>query len=157
MREYTEQALIDFQAGTGVDQHGRTLAEVVQMDDRFWEDSHDHIQWVFPTAQKSRFNPAAPVVTDPTVYATPHMAEACARFLSFLRSSPRWKLPGNHNQMRISRALQCLDMFGHAEEAAELRAWLGRETSRWPERIWLQRIYREYWERPAVKVYKSTS
>jgi hypothetical protein len=57
--------LIDFYSGAGADHRGRRLDEILAWDDERLEQTHDYIQWLFPLAAASRFNPHAPLLTDP--------------------------------------------------------------------------------------------
>jgi hypothetical protein len=63
----TNQKLIDFYRGIGSDAAGRTIAQVLQFDHRRLEGVHDYIQWLFPTAKASQFNPNAPLLDDETI------------------------------------------------------------------------------------------
>lgn len=60
------QRLIDFYRGDGVDDAGRTIAEVLAFDHRRLEGVHDFIQWLFPTATQSQFNANAPLLDEET-------------------------------------------------------------------------------------------
>jgi hypothetical protein len=62
--------LLAFYAGTGTDHKGRTVGQLVQKPDRWLEETHDYIQWLFPLYAPSQFNPHAPLLTD----------EVCAAF-----------------------------------------------------------------------------
>ena len=53
---------LDFLAGVGRDHAGRSLDEIAAWNPRQLEQTHDYIQWVFPTMMPSRFNPHAPVL-----------------------------------------------------------------------------------------------
>lgn len=44
-----------FFKGDGTDHQGRTLNEVLELDDQWWDDCHDFIQWVFPLPMPSQF------------------------------------------------------------------------------------------------------
>jgi hypothetical protein len=55
--------LIDFYSGHGADHRGRTLDEILSWNDERLESVHDYIQWLFPLAEASRFNPYAPLLT----------------------------------------------------------------------------------------------
>lgn len=56
------QALLEFYGGTGLDSAGRTIEEVWAFDHERLEGVHDYIQWLFPSAQPSQFNKAAPLL-----------------------------------------------------------------------------------------------
>ena len=61
---YSAHALIDFYCGTGTDHRGRHLDELLGMDDRQFERTHDYIQWLFPLRTPSSANRHAPLLTD---------------------------------------------------------------------------------------------
>lgn len=61
------QQLIDFYRGNGKDAAGRTIAQVLRFDHAGLESVHDYIQWLFPTATASKFNPNAPLLDDETI------------------------------------------------------------------------------------------
>jgi len=50
--------------GTGADHLDRKLSQIAQKSDRWLEETHDYIQWLFPLYAGSQFNPHAPVLTD---------------------------------------------------------------------------------------------
>jgi hypothetical protein len=54
--------LLRFYAGTGPDDRGRFLREIHQWPDDELEHTHDYIQWLFPLAERSGFNPEAPTL-----------------------------------------------------------------------------------------------
>ncbi|MDD9980914.1 MAG: opioid growth factor receptor-related protein [Gammaproteobacteria bacterium] len=134
-----------FLAGVGPDHLGRTLDEIATWDHRRLEQTHDYIQWVFPTMVPSRFNPHAPVLDaadvaagarDPRVVGNLlRMAVVMGRFYGLERTDycdgpqydpiddqhPCWMRADNHNFLRITRILGSLRLFGLVEEA---EAWL---------------------------------
>ncbi len=62
--------ILCFYNGTETVHHDRRLAQIVQKSDRWLEETHDYIQWLFPLYVGSNFNPNAPLLTD----------EVCAAF-----------------------------------------------------------------------------
>jgi Opioid growth factor receptor (OGFr) conserved region len=56
--------ILDFYGGHGIDHRGRTLTQILQKSDRWLEETHDYIQWLFPLYVRSEFNPHAPLLTD---------------------------------------------------------------------------------------------
>jgi hypothetical protein len=58
------EPIIEFYKGSGTDHRGRRLAAIVQKSDKWLEETHDYIQWVFPLSAPSRFNPHAPLLTE---------------------------------------------------------------------------------------------
>lgn len=59
-----DSLLLEFYLGTGTDHMGRKLEEILRKDDRWLEQTHDYIQWLFPLYVGSKFNPNAPLLTD---------------------------------------------------------------------------------------------
>ncbi|MDB5727811.1 MAG: hypothetical protein JWQ00_1016 [Noviherbaspirillum sp.] len=136
-----------FLSGEGVDNRGRSLASVLRWSDDALEFHHDFIQWLFPLEQASRFNPDAPVLAprdfaelgkDPRVLDG--LRAAFSRMLGFYglawdgtkvvkaenwrARSPNWALTPTHNDLRITRILRSLALFGLHEEAAAFLAFL---------------------------------
>lgn len=133
--------ITDFYNGRGVDQHGRTLEFILAQDDAWWEECHDHIQWVLPTNKPSQFNPNAPLLTleDIVLFKSSNIMVANARmsfhrFISFLGLQydfshnrihagpnfasllePVWLIP-NHNHLRVTRCLEFLKLIGSYNE-----------------------------------------
>jgi predicted AlkP superfamily pyrophosphatase or phosphodiesterase len=129
--------LTEFYLGEGKDCEQRTLFEILAEDDDYLEVCHDYIQWLFPLAESSNFNPDAPIVTEEDIQAfktdklLPHnMRKSFNRFLNFLGlyyapevkkvfklysfnedSVNLWK-HANHNWLRITRVLASLKLFG---------------------------------------------
>ena len=98
--------------------------ELLAQDDSFFEGSHDYIQWLFPTMEKSRFNTKAPVINDETQVSVlidaDRMHAAAVRFLEFLTNTKEnWTREGNHNELRITRIIKSLIMVGKIELAKE--------------------------------------
>jgi hypothetical protein len=53
--------------GTRPDDRGRFLREVHRWPDYKSEQTHDYIQWLFPLAERSGFNPEAPILDTKTI------------------------------------------------------------------------------------------
>ena len=133
-----------FLAGVGTDHRGRTLDEIAARNPRQLEQTHDYIQWVFPTMTPSHFNPHAPVLDQADVDAGVRdqrvvgnlirMAAIMGRFYGLERTSfrdgpqydpignhpPWWMSTGNHNFLRITRILDSLRLFGLVDGAEAL-------------------------------------
>lgn len=163
------QSLIDFYSGKP-DAYGRTLAFILAQDDKWLEASHNWVQWLFPLPEASFAVPNAPIA-DASVYeflahsatmkATSAIDNAFERFISFLgikpfiefhsegwKSSepPWWWKQGNHNALRVSRAIRCLDFIPttHAAYfACTLRLALRAIAIRFPDGVSNQTLH--YW------------
>jgi hypothetical protein len=59
--------LLGFYAGTRPDDRGRFLREIHRWPDYKLEQTHDYIQWLFPLAERSGFNPEAPILDVKTI------------------------------------------------------------------------------------------
>ncbi len=134
----------------GTDHRGRTRAAILSQDDRWLEDTHDYIQWLFPLPERSQFNAAGPVLSegDQDAFRTrpelrERLVEALSRMLAFYGFEPAacgppsafgrspggseaWISRHNHNFLRISRILRCLALLGCGDQAASLLAALER-------------------------------
>ena len=130
-------AIVRYYSGEGVDNRGRSLAEIQALDAARMEYYHDFIQWMFPVRQRSVYNPDAPTLTDEdvaTFRARPDLRDELRRsfvvFLRFLglefaestgivcehdgsraRRRAVFVVP-NHNWLRITRVLQSLNALG---------------------------------------------
>lgn len=137
--------LLDFYRGEGRTDRGYTFPMVLDWDDDTWEDVHDFIQWVFPNARESAFNPDAPTLTPELIAlwaSDPVLAEnlglAFDRWLRFVGverdgaggfrfEDPTnlgvWDGP-NHNWLRITRVLTCLRLLHRKDDAKALSDFL---------------------------------
>jgi hypothetical protein len=143
----SKAAVQNFLAGSGTDSGGRRLAAVLAFSDDELESHHDFIQWLFPLDQASSFNPDAPVLTayecaelgrDPAVVAG--LCQGLARMLAFYglewqaaaivksagwpARSPNWAARPTHNDLRITRILRSLALFGLQQQAGALLRFL---------------------------------
>jgi opioid growth factor receptor-like protein len=142
--------ILAFYRREATDDRGRSLDEVRSFEVRQLERVHDYIQWLFPLAEGSAFNPGAPTLTaeaiaafraDPVLQQELRTSlEVMLRFYGFRlvervdgSSSPRveespdfadrsaeWVTPGNHNHRRITRILRSLQVLGLGGHAAAL-------------------------------------
>lgn len=141
--------ITDFYLNNGTDDNGRTLDFILAQNDIWWEGCHDHIQWVFPTVRPSMMNHKAPVLTlldveyfRGSLTLRCNLARSYHRFLSFLGLEydecndyvhtgdnfitilkSVWLTP-NHNYLRITRVLECLNTCGLEVEAQEFYDFL---------------------------------
>jgi hypothetical protein len=131
--------LVDFYSGTGTDDRGRSMADILAWDDTQLEQVHDYIQWLFPLPTRSAYNPFAPVLSAADIAAfredgalQERVEDAFARILAFygfervegqsgpvVRQSPKfperspvWLTRQNHNHLRLSRILRFLVLAG---------------------------------------------
>jgi hypothetical protein len=136
--------LSSFYAGIRPDDRGRFLREILRWPDHELEGTHDYIQWLFPLAERSGFNPEAPVLGATTIRefrSQPELrrnvqasfrrmlafygmaiqestALTVTRAFFFADRSKNWISPSNHNHLRITRILKSLRLLGLEAEAA---------------------------------------
>jgi len=134
-------AIVRFYDGQEPDDRGRYLSEIQAWPDERIEAVHDFIQWMFPLAERSGANPAAPILDDDTIRQFRSRPELRDRLkVSFLRMlrfyglrynsaatveraenfperSRNWLSPWNHNHLRITRILKSLRILGLEREA----------------------------------------
>lgn len=132
--------ITDFFALKSPDTKGRMLFHMLGLQNSQIEGSHDLIQWMFPTAEPSKFNPDAPLLTEEDVTEFKKVPElqnnlrwAYSRFLLFLglkvednkvvkgdnfedRFEEVWGY-WNHNFLRITRAISSLRTLGLMSES----------------------------------------
>jgi len=145
--------LVSFYLGESPDGSGRMLDEIHTWGYHNLEDVHDYIQWLFPLAEKSSFNPDAPLLdvlqmeafrTDERLKAK--VIRSFKLMLSFygLRCDETdqrvtistsgefpqrkriWLNNGNHNYLRITRILTSLRLLGLGQYAQALFDFLDR-------------------------------
>ena len=140
-------ALLEFYNGTGSDDRGRRIEDVWRFSHDELEDIHDYIQWLFPLAERSAFNPGAPLLDDATInrfrsddtlrrnmerslklmlafYGLEIAGASIRRASDFPGRSANWLTPGNHNFLRLTRILKSLATLGFANRATQLLACL---------------------------------
>lgn len=122
-------AITAFLEGEGPDARGRTLFDVLAMDNAALERNHDFIQWLFPLRGPSRAVPDAPVLTDADVetiresgMAQYALAAATDRMDAFYRTTHDWLMPNDHNHLRITRIIRSLRLLVGDEQADAFRA-----------------------------------
>jgi hypothetical protein len=145
-------SLIPFYLGQAPDQSGRLITELWSFTHDQLEEHHDFIQWLFPLEVPSPVNRHAPTLSTADIEAfraRPRLRDNLLRSLdlmlnfyglereaplnpalapeivlapNFQDRSDHWLAPGNHNHLRLTRILHCLELCGcHAEAAALLR------------------------------------
>lgn len=122
-------AIAAFLEGEGPDGRGRTVFDVLAMDNAALERNHDFIQWLFPLREPSRAVPDAPVLTDAEVEAIRHsgmaqiaLAAATDRMDAFYRATHDWLTPNDHNHLRITRIIRSLRLLVGDDQADAFRA-----------------------------------
>lgn len=136
--------LTEFYDESGVDSEGRKLSDIWAEGDDFLEFAHNWVQWLFPLAEPSNFNPDAPIPTEEDIQifrANPliqtNLLVSFARYLRFfgleyvdgeVRATPEFELIvfqiANHNWFRITRVLKSLRLLGLEKEAVAFYKFL---------------------------------
>ena len=129
--------IIKFYSKISPDNRGRKLDEIWQQDHVWLEKTHDYIQWLFPLNDKSGFNLHAPILNEQDIETfkdskelklnLAHSFQLILDFYglkfneshskittseSFEERKKTWLHWGNHNHMRITRILKCLQLLG---------------------------------------------
>jgi hypothetical protein len=115
-----------FLEGEGTDARGRTVFDVLAMDDVAMERTHDFIQWLFPLPEPSAAVPDSPVLVPGDIQAIRvselapiALAGATDRMAAFYRTTHDWLMPNDHNHRRITRIIRSLRLLvGYAEADA---------------------------------------
>ena len=137
------ETLLSFYAGESTDDRGRTIADIWAYSHEDLESVHDYIQWLFPLADRSAFNPGAPLLDGETVarfrrdvrlqrnlerslrvmldfFGLAIAGHEILRVPSFGARSRNWLTPGNHNFLRLTRMLKSLSILGLEDRARQL-------------------------------------
>jgi hypothetical protein len=142
-----ESQLITFYRGLGPDNSGRYLRDVQQQSLQELEGVHNYIQWLFPLPEPSAAVPDSPVLTPQDIVEFREDAALKTALLqsfeimltfygleladvngqlrvtpaaSFPARSQVWLTPYNHNFLRLTRILRCLDQLGCERHARAL-------------------------------------
>ncbi|MHC0062323.1 opioid growth factor receptor-related protein [Nostoc sp. UIC 10890] len=137
--------LVPFYLGEQQDSEGRTIQDIWTWNFEELECAHDYIQWLFPLAEQSAFNPDAPIVDESVIQAfqiNPHLRQNLLRSFTVMlqfyglqryesndgkivvsqsedypNRKREWVSILDHNYLRITRILKCLITFGLENEA----------------------------------------
>jgi hypothetical protein len=118
-----------FLEGDGVDDRGRTVADILAYADAELEARHDFIQWLFPLPEASRAVPGSPILTAAeaaAIRASPaalsSLDAAAKRMLAFYAANDHWLRSHDHNHLRITRIIRSLRLLAGDEAADGFRA-----------------------------------
>jgi len=119
------ESFLSNDSNPGVDFKGRTLQDIWNFSYNEIEDQHDFIQMIFPLDQPSNavfhgiYLDDREVIDNlrknPSVQS--NMIKSANWFLSFLNRTNHWKVPNNHNHLRITRIIQSLRLLVSDKEA----------------------------------------
>ena len=115
----------DFLTLRGKDFKGRTLKDIWSFSDEEIEKNHDFIQIVFPLNKPSQsvfhgyYLDSEELVNQikNNSEATNNIIKSSYWFISFLKRNMYWNAPYDHNQLRITRVIECLRLLVSDEEA----------------------------------------
>ena len=107
------------------DFQGRFLSDIWSFTDNEIEDSHDFIQLIFPLDKPSEtlhhniylkdVNEFLKIKSDKIIKK--NIIKSKDWFINFLKRNDQWKLYSDHNQLRITRIIECLRLLISDEEA----------------------------------------
>ncbi len=130
-----------FQCGEVADHAKRTLGDIHAYTDDELEDTHDFIQWLFPLPRPSPYNTFAvtPTLAEFKLLAADRLVRqgvlaswqrmltfyglqvlptgAVSRGPNWRQRAPNWVVPAGHNDLRLSRILEALCLFGLRPQA----------------------------------------
>ena len=115
----------DFLTLKGGDFKGRTLEDIWSFSDKEIEENHDFIQIVFPLNKPSQsvlhgyYLDSQDIVDQikNNKKATNNIIKSSQWFFSFLKRNMYWNDQHDHNQLRITRVIECLRLLVSDEEA----------------------------------------
>jgi len=123
--------IVMFLEGEGPDARGRTIFDVLSMNDVALERTHDFIQWLFPLPEPSAAVPESPVLTPDDIQAIRvselapmAMGAATDRMAAFYQTTHDWLTPNDHNHRRITRIIRSLRLLVGDAEADAFQAMI---------------------------------
>ena len=123
--------IVEFLEGTGIDNHGRRLDQLLTESDEYWERTHDFIQWLFPLDEESRSVRGSPVLAEEHILAIcgsesarNNIQRSVTRYKDFLAGTTNWRSGYDHNHLRISRVTKCLRLLVDDQAADSFKYWV---------------------------------
>ena len=120
--------IVMFLEGEGTDARGRSVFDVLAMNDVALERTHDFIQWLFPLPEPSAAVPESPVLTPDDIRAIREselapiaLAGGTDRMTAFYQTTHGWLMPNDHNHHRITRIIRSLRLLCGDEAADAFR------------------------------------
>lgn len=97
-----------------------TLQQILDKNDKWWDEQHDFIQFLYPTDEISKFNNKAPVLTKEFVdfFKNSHGTvniNLYYRFRRFIVDNQWLTISFNHNYLRFSRVLRNIALLVNNE------------------------------------------
>ncbi len=115
--------LLAFLEGYGVDETGRTHAQILALSDSEFESEHDSLLWLFPLEESPGVHCSFDLSKSETTIIwknakiRAHMLLALARVREFYLKNDHWLVPANHNHAFITRILHSVDLLISEKEA----------------------------------------
>jgi len=123
--------VVMFLEGEGRDARGRSVFDVIAMNDVAIERTHDFIQWLFPLPEPSAAIPDSPVLTPGDIQAIRvselapiALAGATDRMTAFYQTTHDWLMPNDHHHRRITRIIRSLRLLVGDPEADAFHAFI---------------------------------
>ena len=115
----------NFLLGIEPDFKGRTIQEIWDYSDIQIEGNHDFIQLIFPLNKKSQnvfhgyYLDNEDLINElkESHQIRENIIKSSSWFLSFLKKNEHWKSKYDHNQLRITRVIECLRLLVGNDEA----------------------------------------
>ena len=115
----------NFLLGIEPDFKGRTIQEIWDYSDIQIEGNHDFIQLIFPLNKKSQnvfhgyYLDNEDLINElkDSHQVRENIIKSSSWFLSFLKRNDHWKSKYDHNQLRITRVIECLRLLVGDDEA----------------------------------------
>jgi len=115
----------NFLLGIEPDFKGRTIQEIWNFSDIQIEGNHDFIQLIFPLNKKSQnvfhgyYLDNEDLINElkESHQVRENIIKSSSWFLSFLKRNDHWKSKYDHNQLRITRVIECLRLLVGDDEA----------------------------------------
>jgi hypothetical protein len=111
-------SIVDFLEGVEPNINKLYIQDIWDLSDEEIENTHDFIQWLFPNDKPSRYNLAAPVLSEQDITdikkskkAQTNLKYSANWFLNFLDRHSYWIDKHDHNQLRIKRIKKCLRLL----------------------------------------------
>ncbi len=155
----TDSDIILFFLDQATDGGGRTLTQLMQKDNSWFERAHDYIQWMLPTRRRSKYEPGAPVLSDRDIQvfqvrrdlreAYSFGVDRVKRFLELDQMRPAWVRRKDHNHKRITRLIESLMDLGFEERARRVLEQVMRVEKANPEVIDPEAV--EHWRKACVR------
>ena len=115
----------NFLLGIEPDFKGRAIQEIWDYSDIQIEGNHDFIQLIFPLNKKSQnvfhgyYLDNEDLINElkESYQIRENIIKSSSWFLSFLKRNEHWKSKYDHNQLRITRVIECLRLLVGDDEA----------------------------------------